>query len=328
MKVIMPLAGLGTRLRPHTYTKPKPLLNVAGKPVLGHMLDRLGGIDIEEMIFIVGYLGEQVEEYVEANYHFTSRYIWQEELLGQAHAVCLTKNYVQGPVLIVFVDTIFEAELGGLGDISRDGAIYVKEVDDPSRFGVVLLEDGLITRLVEKPSTPISNLAVVGLYYIVDSKLLFESIEELLRAGKTLGGEYYLADALQIMIDRGAKFSAMPVEVWEDCGKPETLLATNRYLLKQSGGQEIKTQNSIIIPPVHIAETASITNSIVGPYVSIASGSVVVGSIIRDSIIDEGAHIENATLTQSLVGSNAQIRGACNKLDVGDSSKVDLSEGQ
>ena len=325
MKVIIPLAGLGTRLRPHTYTKPKPLLNVAGKPILGHMLDRLGGIDIEEMIFIVGYLGEQIEEYVEANYHFAARYLRQEELLGQAHAIYLAKNYVQGPVLILFVDTIFEAELGGLGDVSTDGVIYVKEVDDPSRFGVVLVEDGLITKLVEKPSVPVSNLAIIGLYYIVDSKLLFECIDELMRIGKTIEKEYYLADALQIMIDRGAKFSAIPVEVWEDCGKPETLLATNRYLLKKGGGQEIETRNSIIIPPVHIAQTASITNSIIGPYVSIAQRCVVVGSIIQDSIINEGAHIENVTLTQSLVGSHTWVRGAYNKLDVGDSSQVDLS---
>jgi glucose-1-phosphate thymidylyltransferase len=196
MKVIIPLAGFGKRLRPHTYTKPKPLVNVAGKPVLGHILDRLNNLDIEEIIFIVGYLGEQIEEYVEATYKFHTRYIEQNELLGQAHAIYLAKDHVREPVLIIFVDTIFEADLKALAELTADGAIYVKEVDDPRRFGVVTLQDGFITHFVEKPSTPVSNLAVTGVYYIKDAPMLFECIDELIARNIQTQGEYFLADAL------------------------------------------------------------------------------------------------------------------------------------
>ncbi len=342
MKVIIPLAGFGKRLRPHTYTKPKPLVNVAGKPVLGHILDKLNNLDIEEIIFIVGYLGEQIEEYVENTYNFCTRYIEQKELLGQAHAIYLARDYVQVPVLIIFVDTIFEADLKALADLTSDGAIYVKEVDDPRRFGVVTLQGGFITRFVEKPSRPVSNLAVIGVYYIKDAAMLFECIEELIARNIQTNGEYFLADALQLMIERETRFSAPVVDVWEDCGTVESLLRTNRYLLckRVSNGQG--GVNSIIIPPVHIARSASVTNSIlgpyvhigerstvtdsiVGPYVSLSPDSQVVSSIVKDSIINEGSFIEAATLSSSLIGQNATVRGAFERLNVGDSSEIDSS---
>ena len=322
MKIIIPLAGFGTRLRPHTYTRPKPLINVAGKAVLGHILDKLVGLDIEEIIFIVGWLGEQIEEYVAANYDFPARYIEQTELKGQAHAINLARDYVQGPVLIIFVDTLFEADLTELATATADGVLYVKEVEDPRRFGVAVVEDGRVTRLIEKPSGFEHRLAVIGLYYVREAEFLMECIAELLEKDIQTKGEYYLADALQLMIGRGARLEARTLDVWEDCGKPETVLHTNRYLLDSGRSHEAETVNSVVIPPVYIADDAEVRGSIVGPYVTIAEGSKVSNSIITDSIIDQGAIIEDAMLTQSLIGRHARVRGTFDNLNVGDSSQV------
>ncbi len=325
MKVIIPLAGFGTRLRPHTYTKPKPLVNVAGKPVLGHILDKLTGLDIEEIVFVTGYLGDQIEGYVSAYYDFPARYVEQKELKGQAHAIHLTRDYVHGPVLIIFVDTIFETDLTNLARANTDGILYVKQVEDPRRFGVAVLEDGRVTRLIEKPTTFEHNLAVVGVYYLRDADWLMRAIEELIARDIKTQGEYFLADALQLMIDQGAHLAARQLEVWEDCGKPETVLHTNRYLLDHGQGQIVATENSIIIPPVYIAETATVTNSIVGPYVTIADEGVIKNSIVRDSIIDERSHIEGAMLSGSLIGRDAKVSGSYERLNVGDSSQVDFA---
>ncbi len=326
MKVVIPLAGFGTRLRPHTYTKPKPLINVAGKPVLGHILDKLLSLEVEEIIFIVGYLGEQIKNYVETNYRFNARYVEQKEMLGQAHAIFLAHEFLQGPALIIFVDTIFETDLSHLAEVDADGVIYVKEVEDPRRFGVAVVEGGCITRLIEKPKSLEHNLAVIGLYYIKDMRWLLEAIEQLMERGITTDGEYYLADALQLMIDEGARLIAQPVDVWKDCGKPETVLETNRYLLTHGHGnsEQIKAEDSLIIPPVHIDPTARIVHSIVGPYVTIAPHCEVRNSVIRDSIIDEGAHISDTMLERSLIGKEALVRGRYQRLNVGDSSSVDL----
>ncbi len=325
MKVIIPLAGFGTRLRPHTFTKPKPLVSVAGKPVLGHILDKLVGLDPEELLFIVGYLGEQIRQYVSDNYDFGARYIEQKELKGQAHALYLAKEYLSGPVLIIFVDTIFETDLSVLAREPSDGVIYVKEVEDPRRFGVVITENGRITRLVEKPTTSVSNLAVIGLYYIRDSRLLIQCIEELIAKDIKTQGEYFLADALQLMIDRGCHLVARTVDVWEDCGKPETVLHTNRYLLEHGGAQEVPVENSVLLPPVYIDKTAKISDSVVGPHVSVAAGAAILRSTIADSIINENAHIENANLIHSIIGKDASVSGVSQRLNVGDSSQVDLA---
>jgi len=326
MKVVIPLAGFGTRLRPHTYTKPKPLVNVAGKPVLGHILDKLLDLEVEEIIFIVGYLGEQIEKYVETQYRFNARYVEQKEMLGQAHAIFLARDFLPARGLIIFVDTIFETDLSRLDEVDGDGVIYVKEVEDPRRFGVVVVEEGCITRLIEKPTSMEHNLAVIGLYYLQDMPWLMESIGQLMERGITTGGEYYLADALQLMVDDGARLVPQAVEVWKDCGKPETVLETNRYLLTHGhgNGQQVVTEDSLIIPPVHIDPTARIIHSIVGPYVTIAPRCEVHDSVIRDSIIDEGAHIADTMLEESLIGKEALVKGHYQRLNVGDSSSVDL----
>jgi glucose-1-phosphate thymidylyltransferase len=324
MKVVILMAGLGTRLRPHTYSKTKALLPVAGKPVLAHLLDRFQGLDVEEYIFIVGYLAEQIEEYVEANYDLPVRYVLQAEPLGQAHALHLAREYIDGPFLMIFVDTIFEADLTHIDEVVADGLVFVKEVDDPRRFGIALLEGDRIVRFIEKPEEPLSNLALVGMYYVANWPLFKVCVEELLAKGIMTKGEYYIADAFQLMVDRGAKLEAVTVDVWQDCGKPETLLATNRYLLERGGTEEVEVENSAIIPPVSIAEGVTIRGSVVGPYVSAAEGSVIIDSMVKDSIIDEGARIEEAMLTGSLIGANAQVKGKFKRLDVAASSRVDL----
>jgi len=324
MKVIILLAGLGTRLRPHTYSKAKGLLMVAGKPVLAHLLDRFRGLEVEEYIFIVGHLGEQFEEYVAANYDLPARFVWQREPRGQAHALYLAKEHIDTPFLMVFSDTLVEADLTHLGEVTSDGLVFVKEVEDPRRFGVIIVRRGRVVQFIEKPEEPVSHLALVGMYYVVNWPLFKASVEELLDKEIMTKGEYYIADALQLMVDRGAKLEAVTIDVWQDCGKPETLLATNRYLLERGGREEVEAENSVIIPPVYIAPTATVRNSIVGPHVSLAEGSVIVDSIVRDSIIDEGAHIEGSALEGSLVGARVQVRGRLRRLDVGDSSQVEL----
>jgi len=326
VKVVLPLAGLGTRLRPHTYSKPKPLVSVAGKTVLGHVLDSLSGLPIDEVIFITGYLGDQIEEYVRSRYAFRARFVEQTELRGQAHAINLASDYIDQSVLIIFVDTIVKADLTRLLDVTSDGVLYVKEVDDPRRFGVAVLDNGRIVRLVEKPKTPVSNLAVIGVYYLRNWRLLREALRDVIAQGIQTGGEYYLADALQLMIDRNAHLEAWSVEAWEDCGTVQALVQTNRYLLSHGHDRlPTETENSIIIPPVYVSPTARIVNSVVGPNVSVADGVTISDSIIRDSILSDGATISGTALTESVVGSNAVVKGSFRRLNVGDASEIEFS---
>jgi glucose-1-phosphate thymidylyltransferase len=344
MKVIIPAAGLGTRLRPHTHHRPKPLMPVAGKTVLGHVLDKLAPLDIDELIFIVGHLGEQIQDYVEANYAFRARFIVQDELKGQAHAIALADAFIDGPLLILFVDTIFEADLAALTDLHSDGVIYAKAVENPQRFGIVTVDPaGHITEFVEKPEAPRSNLAVIGLYYLKDGRWLMSAIETLIAEGRQTKGEFYLADALQLMIDQGARLEAWPVGVWEDCGTWPAILQTNRYLLGQLAnnvpdaclgegavivppvhiGAGSVVRHSVVGPNVHIGEGCRVDGSVVGPSVSLANGATVDSALVADSIIDAGAKIEQATLTGSLIGAEARVRGRYERMNVGDSSEID-----
>jgi glucose-1-phosphate thymidylyltransferase len=329
MKVIIPLAGFGTRLRPHTYTKPKPLINVAGKAVLGHILDKFAGLDVEEFIIVHGYLGEQIQHYLATQYpQYRARFVEQKELVGQADAILRCRPFVDGPVLIVFVDTLFEADLSGLAREKADAVIYVKEVQDPRRFGVAVVgAEGWITRFVEKPESMDNRLAVIGMYYLKDSGALMCACQELMERDIQTKGEYFLADAFNLMVEQGQKFRTETVEVWEDCGKPETVLHTNRYLLEHGHDNSAQHRDNgyLVVPPVHIAATAVIQNSVIGPYATISDGCHIVGSIIRDSIVDEDALIEDTTLDQSLIGKGALVKSSYRKLNVGDSSSVDFS---
>jgi glucose-1-phosphate thymidylyltransferase len=325
MHVVIPVAGLGTRLRPHTWSKPKPLVTVAGKPILGHVLDRLNRLPLERVVFVTGYLGEQIEEYVRTHYRFDAVFVEQPEPLGQSHALLQAKGLVHGPTLVVFPDLVFDADLEALLTCPWDGIVFVKEVDDPRRFGVVIVEDGRIVQLVEKPAQPVSRLAVVGVYYFRDFVDLIAAIEQQIAEGRKRGNEYYLAEAIQILIDRGRTIVAQPVSVWEDCGTVEALLETNRFLLDRQAGPQPSFPTAVVVPPVVIDPTARIEHAVIGPYVSIGPGAVVSNAIVTDSIIDEEATINGVMLHRSIVGRRARVLGDFVRVNVGDSSEITFS---
>jgi glucose-1-phosphate thymidylyltransferase len=296
---------------------------VAGRPSLAFVLDALAGLDIEEIIFIVGRMGEQMEDYVKKHYPYKTRFIEQKMMRGQADAIALAREYVQGDLMTLFVDTLFEADLTVIKTLDVDGAIFVMEVPDPSRFGIAVAgKDGIVTKLVEKPKVVESNLALVGLYYFKDSQWLFRSIDKLMASGKSLKGEYFLADAVQVMVEEGAKFRTFPVEVWEDTGTWDAVLHANRHLLrgmdKHAGPYMAGT--SLVLPPSYIAEEASVVNSIVGPFASISEGASVRDSIIKNSIISPNATVSNSMLFGSLVGERARVEGTFDAVNVGDDS--------
>jgi glucose-1-phosphate thymidylyltransferase len=331
MKVIIPLAGLGTRLRPQTYTRPKPLINVAGKPMLAHILDQFRGIEVEEYIFIVGYLGDQIEKYVSQQYGFKARYVVQAEMRGQAHALWLCRDYVTGPVFMVFGDTYFEADLSEMNTPPDESIAYVREVADPRRFGVAIVgSDGYIQKFVEKPSTMADRLAVIGMYYFTDGPALMQACQELMDKGIQTKGEFFLTDALNLMIPRGQHFVTRVAREWRDTGKPETVLDTNRYLLENGSDNsaQIKCEGSVIVPPVNIHPSAVIERSIIGPYATIGQDCKVVNSIVRNSIIEAGALIEDSTMNQSLVGKEAIVKGRFRRFNVGDSAMVGYSTSE
>lgn len=312
-------------MRPQTYTRPKPLVNLAGKPLLGHILDRLEPLPIEEVVFITGYLGSQIEEYVSSTCSFPAHYVEQTEQLGQAHAIALAREWLQGPTFVVFADTIFETDITVLTRVQSDGLLYVREVEDPRRFGVAVMDGDHIARLVEKPTTPVSNLAVVGLYYFSRGEELLSAVDELVASGRQTMGEYYIADAIQIMIDNGAKLDTHKMEVWLDCGTPSALLETNRYLLGSNGQPATpEYRGSSIVPPVYIGDGVTIESSVIGPNVSLDSGAKVMGSIVSDSILGKECQIHNMTLSGSIIGHGATVRGTHSTLNVGDTSYINL----
>ncbi|MDW8054683.1 MAG: sugar phosphate nucleotidyltransferase [Anaerolineae bacterium] len=332
MNVIIPLAGFGTRLRPHTYSKPKPLVSVAGKPVLGHILDRvLSAVSVDQFVFVVGYLGEQIEQYVRANYpHLRGAYVEQKELNGQAPAILLARGLVHGPTLIIFVDTLADADLQALERESSDGVIFVKEVDDPRRFGVVQLDaQGYIARFIEKPSTFENRLAVIGMYYVRDADALMDACATLIERGIKIKNEYFLADAFNIMIERGAKLRPQTVNVWLDCGTAQAVLETNRYLLAHGHDNSALWRGRagvVVVPPVNIHPSAHIVNSVIGPNASIGEGCHIEHSVIRESVVESGAQVIDHVMANSLIGRDAVLIGRPRRFNVGDSSVVDFDE--
>lgn len=327
MKIVIPLAGFGKRLRPHTFTKPKPLIIVAGKPVLGHVLDMFAALDdVEEIIFIVGHLGEQIEEYVAKEYpHIHAHYYHQEELNGQSTALYLARERLQGPMLMVFVDTIINTDLSRLKDETADAVTWVKQVEDPRRFGVAEVGgDGFVTRLVEKPQDKDNNLVVVGFYYFKQSELLIAAIREQIEKDIRTQGEYFLADAVNLMLKRGLKMRVQPVDVWLDCGKTETVLETNRFLLDHGHDNhaQIEPNGSVIVPPVNIHPTAVVRNSVIGPHATLGASCTVEDSIVRDSILDEDSVVTDALLAGSLIGRSAKVSGRFRTFNVGEASEV------
>jgi glucose-1-phosphate thymidylyltransferase len=322
VQVIVPLAGKGTRLRPHTHLIPKPLLRVAGRPVMDWVMDTLDGLDVSELICITGHLKEQIEAYTPGRYRWPSRFIEQRVQDGTAGAINLARPLVTGPVLIIFVDTVFEADLGLINRTQADGIIWAKEVEDYQRFGVVVTDkDGYMTKIVEKPSTPISKLANIGLYYIRDVAALWAGIDHVL-AAPTNKGEYYLTDAFQHMIDHGRKILTAEVGGWYDCGKLDTLLETNAILLRKGAARRPEMPGVTFVDPVLIQDGAHIERSTIGPNVTVEAGARISDSTVRNSIVGRKALIDRATLADSMIGDRVVVENFRGSLTLGDDSEI------
>jgi glucose-1-phosphate thymidylyltransferase len=331
MKIIIPVAGIGSKLRPHTHTQPKALVPVAGKPILSHIVDHLVTSGFNDFIFVIGYLGDKIEDYIKSKYpRLKATFIVQEPREGTGHAVWLARTYADDndELLIVLGDTIIDFDLRSLLN-QPNSMLGVKKVDDPRQFGVAETDEhGFITRLSEKPVIPKSNMALVGIYYIKNCGRLMDALSHIIKNDMRHNGEYHLTNGIQRMITQGEHIGTFHVGNWFDCGGKSNLLETNAVLLKKNADSEKKHyhfEQTIIIPPVSIAENCTITNSIIGPNVSIGENTIVRHSVIRDSIIGSFSQLETAILHQSVIGSDAYLKGLSQSLNIGDSTEIDFS---
>jgi glucose-1-phosphate thymidylyltransferase len=326
LQVVLLVGGRGARLRPHTLTRPKGMLEVAGRPIVAHIMDELRSLPVEEVVFVHGHGREYFEEWAAVDCPFSYRFVEQAQPLGQAHAISLVDNGADRPMLIIFGDTIFKAELSQAGELDADGVLFLRAVDDPRRFGVAVLDrDGYVEHVIEKPAHNDSNQAIVGVYYIREPATLFRAIQEVMMTGPKLGGEFYLADALQTMIDRGARFRTGEISMWVDCGTTDALLDANVTLLDRSQTPPPSTLSwpgVTLIQPVLIDESARIERSTIGPHVAVGPGARVLGSSVSESIVYRDALIENSTLRRAVVGMEATVRGVQGRVNVSDFSEV------
>ena len=323
MQVIIPLAGKGTRLRPHTHLTPKPMLKVAGRPVMDWVMDRLDGLNVEEFIFITGHLKDQVEAYARSRYKIPSKFVEQKVQDGTAGAVNLARPMVHGPVMIIFVDTVFEADLSLAEKTDADGIIWAKEVEDYQRFGVVVTDaNGYMTKIIEKPSTPVSKLANIGLYYIRDVEALWAGIDATIAAPKNKG-EYYLTDAFQHMIDKGRKILTAEVGGWYDCGQLETTIETNGILLSQGAASHPAVGADVhIVEPVLIEDGCTLERCTIGPNVTLETGSVVRDSTLSHAIIGANAQIEHSMLSHAMLGDRVKVSRFNGSASIGSHGEV------
>ncbi len=331
MKAIIPVAGIGSRLRPHTHTQPKALVPVAGKPILGHIIDSITEVGITEFIFVIGYLGDKIQSYVTETYpNLTKSFVVQAQKEGIGHAIWTAKELIndQDEILIVLGDTIFDVNLKEFVSLPYS-AVGIKKVEDPRNFGVVEMgEEGYITRLVEKPNIPKSNMAMVGIYKIKEAKTLMNALNHLIETDSRTHNEFQLTDALMHMVNEGLKLKSFKVEEWYDCGKKEVLLATNAMLLSRLNKTDTPVfENTIIIHPVSIPASCRIQNSIIGPNVSIGENTYVDHSILKNSIIGSYSQLEDVVLRDSLVGNDASLKGLTQSLNLGDSTEINFSAG-
>ena len=328
------MAGMGKRLRPHTLTVPKPLISIAGKPIVEHLVDEIikttGGEKIEEIDFIIGNFGEEVEnrlKNIAAKFGAEGKIYYQHQPLGTAHAINCAAPSLKGKIIVAFADTLFKTQFKIDDDV--DGSIWVKKIEDPSAFGVVTVdENNIITGFVEKPKDFVSDLAIIGIYYFKEGEKLASELNYLIKNNIKGNGEYQLTDALKFMAEKDMKLKAQEVEFWFDCGNKEATVDTNRNILKLKGENHVsdstKLRNSVIISPCYIGDDVVIENSIIGPYATIGENSRITKSIIESSIIQNNTEIEACQLTNSMIGANAKIKGKYSDLSLSDYSNVNL----
>ncbi|HEY7686885.1 MAG TPA: sugar phosphate nucleotidyltransferase [Gemmatimonadales bacterium] len=324
MKIIVPLAGKGTRLLPLTKRVPKPLVHVAGRPVMDYVMDTVAGFDVEELIVITGHLKADVERYIRAHYGVPARFVEQRTLDGTAGAINLARPWVDGPVMIIFVDTLFDADLNVIRTSDADGILWAKEVEDYQRFGVIVTDElGYMRRIVEKPDTPVSRLANIGLYYVKDWSTLFDGIAHVLAQPAGKGGEYYLTDAFQYMVDHGRRLLTASVGGWYDCGKVDTLLETNEHLLRNGRGVTPAPAPGVVIrEPVRIEAGVTLVDSTIGPNVTIETGSVIAGSTLQHAILGRNVRVERSTVERSVIGDDQLVQDRVLRDSVMDAGEV------
>lgn len=330
MKIIIPLAGYGKRMRPQTWSRPKPLLQVAGNTIIGHLLNFMSDITTDELIFIVGYKGAEIEAYMAEQYaHLKTRFVYQEELLGQAHALWLCREFMDGgELLVAFGDGVVDAHYSQINQTTADGVCLVQEVADPRNFGVVITDaQNRITGFIEKPKDDTHKSVAAGIYWFRRGDFLREALDQMMREKRQTNGEYYLVDAYQIMLAKGLKIEAQPCLFWLDAGNPENVLATNARLLGMGYGSEDAIDRSYmgdftVLPPVFLHETAVVEGSVIGPYATIGENVVVRSAIVRNSILETGSHVENCILDGSLVGERAQVIGHSQTTSLGDDAAL------
>ncbi|MGL6037797.1 MAG: sugar phosphate nucleotidyltransferase [Soonwooa sp.] len=335
MKIIVPMAGRGSRLRPHTLTVPKPLIPIAGKPIVQRLVEdiaKVAGEKIDEIAFVIGDFGPEVEASlvkIAEDLGAKASIYTQDEPLGTAHAIKCAENSMQGNVVIAFADTLFRADFQL--DTNSDGVIWVKKVEDPSAFGVVKLDEyGFITDFVEKPQQFVSDLAIIGIYYFNSAEKLMSEINYIMDNDIKFGGEYQLTTALENLRQKGAKFSLGKVDDWMDCGNKNATVETNGKILqyeKESMAQfpsSAKIESSLIIPPCFIGENVEISNSKIGPNVSLGNGTKIINSNIDNSLIQEKTIIDHGNLSNSMIGNSAQYYGVAREISLGDYSVLDF----
>jgi glucose-1-phosphate thymidylyltransferase len=330
MKIVLPMAGFGSRLRPLTWSRPKPLIPLAGRPMIDYVLDMFVDIpSVDEVIFIIGYLGDQIEAYIDQSYpKMKTRYVVQDEMIGQSHAIWLAREGLQGPMIMAFVDTLIESDFSGLPSEQAEAVAWVRRVPDPRRFGVAEVgSDGWVRQLIEKPKDTSNDLAVIGFYYFQSSEALLDAIEEQMARDIQLKGEYFLVDAINIMLERGLRMRVEPIKIWHDSGTPEAVLDANRYVLEtiRSNSEEAAAREGVEIhPPVYVDPSAEVRQSVIGPHASIGADCVIEGSVIKDSIIDVGSQIIDSDLSTSLIGRHVRVLGCDLPLNLGDYSVVGI----
>lgn len=331
MKAVIPVAGAGTRLRPHTYTQPKPLIPVAGKPIISLIIDQLRAVGVDDFVFIIGHLGEKIQDYLQTTYpDMKMSFVLQNERKGLGHAIWTAREDLRDTeeIIIVLGDSIIDGDFKALLE-NPHSVIMIKKVSTPGVFGVVEVNDkGVITNIVEKPKIPKSNLAVVGVYKIKEVNQLLDALQYNIDNDVTTLGEYQLTDGIMQIIDQGVRIGTMKVDNWFDCGQKEVLLKTNQTLLDKKGypTDDLPAYfNSIIIHPVSIGKNCDIQNAVIGPHVTISDNVVIFSAIIKNSIIGNYARIEDIVLDDSIVGNDASVKGFHQSLNIGDNTEIDFS---